>query len=68
MLTLYIQNALKKAHYKILSDNEGYYGWIDEFQGVWANAETLEECREQLHEVLEEWLLLSFRRKTPIYD
>lgn len=70
MLTSYIQKVLKKAHYKILPDNEGYYGWIDGFQGVWANAETLEECREQLREVLEEWLLLSFKlgHNIPIID
>lgn len=54
MLTRYIQAALHKAKYKILSDDNTFYGEIPEFQGVWANAETLELCREELSEVLEE--------------
>ena len=46
MLTAYIKAALRKAHYKILPDGEGYFGTIEGLQGVWANAETLEACRE----------------------
>lgn len=61
MLTAYIQAAMNRAHYEILADNEGYYGVIPGFQGVWANAETLEECREQLREVLEDWILFGLR-------
>jgi len=40
MLTAYIKAALRKAHYKILPDGEGYFGTIEGLQGVWANAET----------------------------
>jgi predicted RNase H-like HicB family nuclease len=58
MLTKYIQAALHKAKYKILSDDDTFYGEIPGFQGVWANADTLEACREELAEVLEEWILL----------
>ncbi|MDI6804730.1 MAG: type II toxin-antitoxin system HicB family antitoxin [Bacteroidota bacterium] len=61
MLTAYIQAAMKRAHYEILADNEGYYGDIHGFQGVWANAKTLEECREELREVLEDWILFGLR-------
>lgn len=32
-------------------------------KGVWANAKNLEDCREELREVLEEWLLLKVRAK-----
>ena len=66
MLTKYIQAALRHAHYEILPDDEGYYGTIEALQGVWANAESLEECRETLREVLEEWLLLGLRLGHPI--
>lgn len=58
MLTAYIEAALRKAHYEILPDHEGYFGRIEGLQGVWANAETLETCREELREVLEEWVVL----------
>jgi predicted RNase H-like HicB family nuclease len=40
-----------------LPDGGSYYGEIPECAGVYANAETLEECREELREVLEEWVL-----------
>jgi predicted RNase H-like HicB family nuclease len=66
MLTAYIQAALRKARYEILSDREGYFGAIDGLQGVWAQAETLEACREALREVLEEWIILGLKMGHPI--
>lgn len=57
MLTDYIQAAMHKAHYEILEDDGSYYGEIPGFQGVWANAPTLEACREELQSVLEDWIL-----------
>jgi predicted RNase H-like HicB family nuclease len=61
MLTAYIKAALRKAQYKILSDGEGYFGTIEGLPGVWANATTLEGCREELREVLEEWIVLGLK-------
>ncbi len=58
MFLRYIQAAMSKAVYEQLSDDGTYYGSIPGFQGVWANAATLETCKEELQEVLEEWLLL----------
>ena len=66
MLTEYIQAALNKAKYDILENNEGFYGEIPGFQGVWANAPTLEECRTELAEVLEEWILFHVADNTPL--
>jgi predicted RNase H-like HicB family nuclease len=57
MLSEYVQAALRHAHYEILSDDGTFYGEIPECAGVYANATTLEECRELLAEVLEEWIL-----------
>ncbi len=57
MLSKYIQAALRHAKYEILADDGTYYGEIPECNGVYANAGTLEECREELREVLEEWVL-----------
>ena len=61
MLTAYIDAAMRKARYEIVPDGEGYYGKIDGLQGVWANADTLEACREELREALEEWIVLGLR-------
>jgi predicted RNase H-like HicB family nuclease len=57
MLTKYLQAAMEHARYEILSDDGTYYGEIPECPGVYANAATLEECRSELAEVLEDWLL-----------
>lgn len=61
MLLKYIQAAMSKAMYEILPDNGTYYGHIPGVKGVWANAETLEECREELQSVLEDWILMAVR-------
>ncbi len=44
MLTNYIQAAMHQAGYEILTDDNSFYGEIPGFQGVWANAPTLEAC------------------------
>ena len=57
MLTNYARAAMRRAKYERLPDDGSYYGEIPGFQGVYANAETLEDCRDELEEVLEEWIL-----------
>ncbi len=58
----YIQAALRHAKYEILADDGSYYGEIPECNGASANAGNLEDCREQLREVLEEWVLFRVHR------
>jgi predicted RNase H-like HicB family nuclease len=53
---------MKRAKYEILSDDGTYYWEIPGFQGVLANAPDLEECRNTLEEILEEWLLFRISR------
>lgn len=60
MLTTYIRAAMHRATYEILPDGT-FYGEIPGFQGVYANARSLEECREELQEVLEGWIVLGLR-------
>ena len=66
MLLEYIDLAMKKAHYEILQDDNTYYGEIPGFEGVYANASDLETCRNELKEVLEEWILLRVSRNLEI--
>lgn len=61
MLIEYIQKAMELAHYEIIEDEDAYWGDIPGFQGVWGKAKTLERCREELRETLEEWII--FRLK-----
>ena len=57
MLLDYFKAAMRHARYEILSDDGSFYGEIPECNGVYANAKTLESCRDELEEVLEEWVL-----------
>jgi predicted RNase H-like HicB family nuclease len=66
MLTAFINAALQKAHYEVLPEGEGYFGAIEGLEGVWAQAATLEACREELQEVLEEWVILGLKMGHPI--
>ncbi len=66
MILAYIQAALHHAKYEILKDDGTFYGEIPECKGVYANADQLEDCREQLKEVLEEWVLFRIDRNLPL--
>ncbi len=61
MLTEYIAAALHHAHYKLLEDG-AYFGEVPELPGTWANAPTLEDCREELREVVEAWIMVGLNR------
>ncbi len=65
MLFEYTQKALEKAEYKKLDDGT-WFAEIPGFEGVWANAKSVEECRRELWEVLDEWLILKLRDRDPI--
>ena len=60
MLVEYLREAMRRAKYKIMEDGT-YYGWIEELTGVWASAGSLEECREELESVVEDWLFLGLK-------
>ncbi|MCX7049439.1 MAG: type II toxin-antitoxin system HicB family antitoxin [Candidatus Sumerlaeota bacterium] len=68
MLLNYVQAAMRDAQYEILPDDGMYYGEIPACNGVYAHAKTLEKCREELQEVLEEWILFRVSRnmKLPV--
>lgn len=70
MLTQYIKAAMRQANYELLADDGSFYGEIPGFDGVYANAETLEACRDELGEVLEEWILFRVSRNLslPVVD
>lgn len=65
MLNQFITKMLRRARYKLLKDGS-YFGEISGLRGVWANADNLEDCRKELQEVLEDWLLLKVRSREKI--
>lgn len=58
MLAAYLATAQHAATYECLDEDRLFHGSIPGLDGVFAAAETLELCRDQLAEVLEEWLVL----------
>jgi len=60
MLIEYVEKAMHKAHYELM-ENGRFWGEIPPLKGVWAEGATLEECRDTLREVLEDWLLVGLR-------
>jgi predicted RNase H-like HicB family nuclease len=69
MLTNYIHHIMCHAHFELM-DNGRFYGSIPGFQGVWSEGVTLEQCRDELVEVLEGWLIVKLRcgEDLPIMD
>jgi predicted RNase H-like HicB family nuclease len=69
MLTDYIRAAMHRAEYKLLDDGT-FFGEIPECEGVWSNADTLEACRDELEEVLQDWIMLGvyLHHELPVID
>jgi predicted RNase H-like HicB family nuclease len=66
MLTAYIRAAMCQARCEIVEDDGSFYGHIPSIPGVWANAGTLETCREELESVLEGWVLIGIADRSAI--
>ncbi|MDP2807574.1 MAG: type II toxin-antitoxin system HicB family antitoxin [bacterium] len=62
MIMEYIQEAFRRARYEIIDDDEPFYGEVPELKGVWAQGKTLEECRENLADVIDGWILVRLRK------
>jgi predicted RNase H-like HicB family nuclease len=57
MFSEYVDKAIRKATYELIEDGT-YFGEIPGFDGVWGNGKTIEECRSDLIDSLEGWLIL----------
>lgn len=67
MFKEYINAAIKSATFEELEDGTTY-GDVPDLPGVWSNADTEEESRAELEEVLEEWIALRLSKNFPIPD
>lgn len=59
-LSRYEKAAVEAARFDRLEDGS-CYAEIPGFTGVWANGDSEDACREELREVLNEWLALKLR-------
>ena len=62
MFTDYIEAALAQAKYEIIEDEEPYYGEVPGLAGVWSTGKTLEECRKNLAEVIDGWIVIRLKK------
>jgi predicted RNase H-like HicB family nuclease len=65
MIREYVDTALRSARYEKLTDGT-YYGEVPRLRGVLATGTTLEACRDELGEVIEEWILVRVAKKLPV--
>lgn len=65
MITKYIEQALKRARYEQLEDKT-FAATVNGLRGVIAVGRTLEHCRLELSEVVEEWILVRVAHGQPI--
>lgn len=63
MIIEYINEIISKVKFEILEWWEGFYAEIPWCPWVWAQSENLENCRNELEEVLEEWVALKINKK-----
>src|SRR6185369_10288360 len=66
MLMEFLRAAMTKAHYELPGDCAGFYGEIPGVQGLCAQADSLEACRDELASTLEDWLFFRISRNLPI--
>ena len=66
MIIEYIEAALSCAKYELIKDEEPYYGEVPKLKGVWATGKTLEECRNNLRETIEGWIVVRLRKNLSI--
>lgn len=70
MLTAYIQAALRRARCEWLPDDKTYYCDISGLPGVWSTGATEADARDELRDVLEDWIAvgLTLHQDFPILD
>ncbi len=61
MITKYIDKALQRARYQVLEDGS-FCATVRGLRGVVAVGAGVEECRRELTEVVEEWILVRVAR------
>ena len=69
MLIEYIQAAVRHAEFERMEDGR-FLGTIALCPGLWADGDTVEAARENLREVLEDWIIVKtrFHDDLPVID
>ena len=62
----YFDAAMQFAAYEEMEENEGWFGTIPGFDGLWARGPDEDACRKELRSTLEDWVLFSLQRQMPV--
>ena len=65
-LIKYINKMLKKASYEHDSGTNSWCASVDELPGVYAQADTIEDVRSDLAEIIEEYVFVSLQEGHPL--
>jgi len=65
ILTGYVEHALSQAIYDKLKDGT-FVGRIPQCKGVVAFGASLQECQDELHSTLEDWMLVGLKLGHPL--
>ena len=62
-ITRYIENILRKAEYEYDQDTKSWCAKVKELPGAYSQADTVEETREELAKVIEDYILVSLQER-----
>ena len=65
-LVKYINKMLKKASYEHDSGTNSWCDSVDELPGVYAQADTIEDVRSEIAEIIEEYVFVSLQEGHPL--
>ncbi len=63
----YALGAMTKARYVQLQDGS-YYADVFLCPGVWATGDTIQDCRDELQDMLIEWLIAAYDEQDALPD
>jgi predicted RNase H-like HicB family nuclease len=63
---LFIREAMKRAYYERIEDEEPFLGRIKGLRGVWATGKTLKACQIELESTLKDWIDFGLDKNLPI--
>ena len=61
-IVAYIESLLKNAEYEYDNDTQSWCASVKELPGTYAQANSVEEARRQLTEVIEDYILVSLQK------
>lgn len=62
----YFDGAMHTAVYEEMEEDEGWFGTIPGFDGLWASGPSEEDCGRELRSTLEDWVLFSLQRQMAV--